>query len=55
LQHRPRRRHGVAAAFHFDRVEMGPVGDVIGGIAFTPNQVARREFDEPIRAGSNWL
>src|SRR5262249_6247296 len=55
LNHRARRRYGVAAAFHLDRVEIRPVGDVVGRIAFALYQIARRELDKPVRTGSHRL
>src|SRR5215469_13833017 len=52
LNDRARRRHGVAAALHLDHVEIGPVGDMISGVALASDEVARFELDEPVRAGS---
>jgi hypothetical protein len=50
LEHRARRRDGVAASLDLDRVEEGPVGDVIVGIQLGLEEVARLEVDEPVRA-----
>ena len=55
LDHGARRRNGVAAALHLDRVEIRPVGDMIGGIALASDHVARFELDKPVRAGADRL
>src|SRR5262249_1440726 len=51
LDHGTRRRHAVTPPLHFDRVEIWPITDVIGGIALTFDQIAGFEVDEPIRTG----
>src|SRR5262245_2631447 len=49
LQHGARGRDGVAAAFHLDRVEVGPVGQVVIRIELAPHEVARRTNYIPIQ------
>ena len=51
LDHRARRRYGIPAALDFNGVEIRPVGHMLGGVAFTFDEIAGRELDEPIRAG----
>ena len=48
-----RRRDGIAAAFHFDRVEVGAVRHVVVGIEFAADEVARLELDELVGAGAD--
>ena len=55
LQHGARRGHRVAAALDLERVEMRLVLDVIVGIAFGPDQVARLELDEFVGTGADRL
>src|SRR6516162_5869604 len=52
LKHRARCRHRIAAALHLDRVEIGPVGDMIGGIAFALDPVTRGKLDKLVGTGS---
>ena len=53
LQYRARSRHRIAAALHFQRIEMRPVGDVVVGVALGQHQIARLEIDEKIGAGAH--
>ena len=53
LQHGARRRHRVTTAFQFDRVEIGPVRQVVGRIELALHQIARLEIDIHVRAGAN--
>ena len=53
LQHGTRSRHGVAPTLHLDRVEVGPVLQVVVAIELSRDQVARVEGDEPIWPGSD--
>ena len=55
LQHRARRRDGVAAALHLDRVEVRPVRHVVVGIDLAADHVARLEVDEHVGAGADRL
>ena len=55
LDHRARRRDGIAAALHLDRVEVGTVGHVVVGIELAADQVARLELDEFVGAGADGL
>ena len=55
LDHGTGRRHGIAAALQLDRVEMRPVGHMIGGVALALDQIAGLEIDEPIRTGPHRL
>ncbi len=53
LQHRPRRRHRIAAALHLDRVEIGAVRHVIVRVDLAADDVARLEVDEHVRTGAD--
>ena len=55
LQHRPRRRGGVAPALHLEGVEEGPVGHVVARVELAAHDVARLEVDEAVGAGADRL
>ena len=55
LQHRARRRHGVAAALDLDAVEVRPVRLVIVRVDLAAQQVARLEVDEAEGPGADGL
>ena len=55
LDHRARRRHRVAPALHFDRVEIGPVGYMVRGIALALDEITGLEVDKPVGTGSHRL
>ena len=48
-----RRGDGIAAAFQFDRVEVGAVRHVIVGVEFAADLIARLELDELVGAGAD--
>src|SRR5262249_53993944 len=48
-------RHGVAAALHLDRVEVRPVGHVIGRVQLAADDIAGLEVDELVRARADRL
>src|SRR5216683_3051894 len=53
LQDRARRRHRIAAALHFDGVEIGPVLAMVVGVDDAGHQVARLEVLELVRPGAD--
>ena len=53
LNHRARRRDGIAAALHLDRIEIGAVRHVVVGIDLAADQIARLELDELVGAGAD--
>ena len=55
LQHGPRRRDGIAAALHLDRVEMRLVVHVVVRIDHAGDHVARLEVLEHVGAGADRL
>ncbi len=55
LQDRARRRGGVPAALHFDRIEERAVWHVVVGVDLAAHHVARLEIDELVRPGANRL
>ena len=55
LQHRARRRDGVAAALHLDGVEERPVGLVVVRVDHARHHVARLEVLELVGAGADRL
>ena len=55
LQHAARRRHRIAAAFHLDGVEIGPVLHVVVGVDHALDHVARLEVLELVGTGADRL
>ena len=55
LDHGARRRDGIAAALHLDRIEVGTVRHVVVGIDFAADEVARLELDEFVGTGADGL
>ena len=55
LDHRARRRYRVAATLHLDRVEIGPVGQVVIRVALARHEIAGLEVDKFVGAGADRL
>src|SRR5204863_9459693 len=50
-----RRRYSIAATLHLDRVEIGPVRQVVIRIALARHEIARFEVDKFVGAGADRL